>query len=266
MKQLPVKVDYEDKWISLKIGLADDRLILPDPIDREIPFKSINDVIESKNALTINLSGTTPEKHKIASIPKVLNIIRRKILMGCSAYRLMAYFMSPAIKGGVMVSDSKWEKGAVAILNTGIWFVGQNQQVCIPIAEVSGIEQTERDVQGKNTEVVKIDHVELGEVVTSFVLCPPTTLQVLFNYLKDATKSQEIDTGAIDPVSAQVAMLVYSGMDSHAIENMVSLSHEELESLYDKLIEMNIAEVAMTRREVKLTTKGVRFVSNATRI
>jgi len=234
MKQLPVKVEYEDKWISLKIGLTDDKLILPDPINREIPFKSINDVIESKNALTINLSGTTPEKHKIASIPKVLNIIRRKILMGCAAYRLMAYFMSPAIKGGVMVSDSKWEKGAVAILDTGIWFVGQNQQVCIPIAEVSGIEQTDRDVQGKNTEVVKIDHVELGEVVTSFVLCPATTLQVLFNYLKD--------------------------------ENMVSLSHKELESLYDKLIEMNIAEVVMTRREVKLTTKGIRFVSNATRI
>ena len=266
MKQLPVKIDNEGKWISLKIGLTDERLILPDPIKGEIPFKSINDVIESKNALTINISGTTPEKYKIASIPKVLNILKRKILMKCTAYRLIAYFMSPAIKGGVMVSNSKWEKGAVAVLNTGIWFVCQNKQVCIPIADVSGIEQTQRDVQGKNTEVVKIDHVESGEVITSFVLCPATTLQVLFNYLKDATKSQDMAAGALDPVSAQVAMLVYSGMDSHAIENMISLSHKELESLYDKLIEMNLAEVAMTRREVKLTTKGIRFVSNATKM
>jgi len=55
-------------------------------------------------------------------------------------------------------------------------------------------------------------------------------------------------------------------MQQKVSENMVSLSHKELESLYDKLIEMNIAEVVMTRREVKLTTKGIRFVSNATKI
>ncbi len=97
-----------------------------------------------------------------------------------------------------MVSDAKWEKGAVTVLKTGIWFVSQNHQICIPIADVSAIEQTKREVQGTDKEVVKIDHVESGDVSTSFVLCPATTLQVLYNYLTDATKDSSLD-GELDP-------------------------------------------------------------------
>jgi len=58
-------------------------------------------------------------------------------------------------------------------------------------------------------------------------------------------------------------MLVYSGMDTHAIENMINISNKQIEAIYDKLIEKGLVEVAMTRREVKLTTKGVRFVNES---
>ena len=44
---------------------------------------------------------------------------------------------------------------------------------------------------------------------------------------------------------------------------MVNISHKQLESVYDKLIEKQIVDVVLTRREVKLTTKGVRFVNES---
>ncbi len=259
MKTIPAKIEAQGKWISAKIEIDETTIYLPEPVDTQILLKSIDDVQQRKNIITISVAE---QNYRIATVPKALVILKRVILMGCSGYRLMAYFMSPAIRGGVMVSDAEWEKGAVTVLTSGIWFVSQKHQICIPIADVSGIEQTQREIQGTEKNVVKIDHVENGDVSTSFVLCPSTTLQVLYNYLTDATKGSSLD-GELDPLSSQVAMLVYSGMDSHSIEGMLEKSQREIDAIYDRMLGLGLVEVVQTRREVKLTTKGVRFVTEA---
>ena len=263
MPKIPVKIELEGKWVVSSIDLAEDRILMEEPVKKEIPYKSIVDVEERKNQLIVTLKGDPPASLKIASVEKVLQVLKRKIIISCSAYRLMAYFMSPAIRGGVLVTNAQWEKGAVAVLKSGIWFVSQNKQVCVPLSEVAAIELTQRDVQGKQTDVIKIDHLEEKEVITSFVLCPVSTLQVLYNFLKDTTKDMDMKGDELDPLSAQVAMLVYSGMDSHAIENMLSLSPKQLDAIFDKLLHLAIAEVDCVRREVQLTPKGVRFISDA---
>ncbi len=259
MTAIPVKIEVEGTWIAAKIELDETSIYLPEPINKKILIKSIDDVQQKKNVLTITVKDTD---YRIATVPKALVVLKRVILMGCSGYRLMAYFISPAIRGGVMVKTAAWEKGAINVLKTGIWFVSRDNQICIPIADVSAIEQTERDVQGTDKEVVKIDHVDSGEVSTSFVLCPPTTLQVLYNYLTDATKGSSMD-GELDPLSSQVAMLVYSGMDTHSIEGMLGKSQKEIDMVYNKMLSLGLVEVVLTRREVELTTKGVRYVTEA---
>lgn len=259
MKSIPVKFESDGKWIASKIGIDETTIHIPEPINAQIPIKTIDDVQQKKNVLIISVGDTA---YKLATVPKALIVLKRVILMGCSGYRLMAYFISPAIRGGVMVKDAQWEKGAINVLRTGIWFVSQNNQICVPIADVSSIEQTKKDVQGTDKEVVKIDHVETGEVSTSFVLCPPTTLQVLYNYLTDATKESSLE-GELDPLSGQVAMLVYSGMDTHSIEGMLEKSQKDIDGIYDKMLKLGLIEVVQTRREVKLTTKGVRFVTES---
>ncbi len=262
MKQIPVKIDRDGKWVTTKLGLGEDRIVIDAPLNSEIPLKSIIDLKEKKNTLDITLKGKETGILHIATVPKAIAVLKRVILMHCSGYRLMAYFMSPASRGGVLVQNAAWEKGAITVLQSYIWFVSQKKQICIPLDDVSDIEQTTREVNEKDTAVEKIDHVESGDVVTSFVLCPPTTLQVLHNFLKDATKETEMAGNELDGVSAQVAMLVYSGMDSHAIENMLQISNEELEKIYDTLLDLKIVEVVCVRRDVRLTTKGVRYVTD----
>ena len=151
------------------------------------------------------------------------------------------------------------------MVRTGIWFASGGKQVCIPLLDVADIELTKKEVQGRQTDVVKIDHVDEGEVVTSFVLCPISTLQILFNFLTDATKSMEMKGDELDEYDQQVAMLVYSGMDSSAIINMLSVNNKRLNTIYDKLINLGIAEVVEVRREVKLTTKGIKYIADATK-
>jgi taxis protein CheF len=265
MKEVPIKIEHNNEWIVVKLGVGDDRIVLPAPVNKEILFKSVIDLAEKKNILIITVRSETETVYRILSVEKVLQILKKLILASCTAYRLMAYFMSPAIRGGVLVKDAQWEKGSVTVVRSGIWFVSATKQICVPVNDVASIELTKRDVQGKPTDVIKIDHLESGEVVSSMVLCPLSTLQVLYNYLKDTTKGMDMKGTELDSIDQQVAMLVYSGMDSHAIENMLNIPHKNLDAIYDKILKLGIAEVVIIRREVQLTTKGVRYITDATK-
>ena len=265
MKEVPVKIEHNNQWIVIKLGVGEDRIVFPAPVSREVLFKTITDVAERKNVLIITVKTDTESLYKILSVEKVLQILKKLILASCNAYRLKAYFMSPAIRGGVMVKEAKWEEGSVVVVLSGIWFSSAAKQICVPVVDVAAIELTKRDVQGKPTEVIKIDHLDSGEVSSSFVLCPLSTLQVLYNFLKETTKSMDMKGTELDGVDQQVAMLVYSGMDSHAIENMLNLSPKQLDAIYEKILKLGLAEVVIVRREIQLTTKGVRYISDATK-
>lgn len=262
MKSVPIKIEYGGKWVATTMGIGEDRIRIDAPLNREVPYKSMVDLREKKNQVVITAGANGEDVYQIASVEKVLTVLKKFIIMQCSAYRLNAFFMSPAIRGGVLVQDARWNKGAIAVMKTGIWFVSQDTLVCIPLDEVADIELTSREIQEKNLDVVKIDHLIENEVVTSFVLCPLTTLQVLYNFLKEATRDFEVNE-EIDPLIGQVAMLVYSGMDSSAIENMLKLSHKDIDAIYEQLINKGLAEVLYVRKEVQLTAKGVRYISNA---
>jgi taxis protein CheF len=265
MKEVPAKIEHNNTWVVVKIGVSEDRMVLPDPVNKEILFKTVSDVAERKNVLIITVKTDVEVVYRILSVEKVLSILKKLILVSCNAYRLMAYFMSPAIKGGVMIKEAQWEKGSVVVVQSGIWFVSAAKQICVPVTEVAAIELTQREVQGKPTDVVRINHLESGEVVSSFVLCPLSTLQVLYNFLKETTKGMDMKGTELDGVDQQVAMLIYSGMDSHAIENMLNIPHKQLDAIYDKVLKLGLAEVVTIRREVQLTTKGVRYISDATK-
>jgi taxis protein CheF len=265
MKEVPAKIEYNNTWVVVKLGVGEDRIALPDPVNKEILFKNVSDLAEKKNVLIITVKTDTEAVYKILSVEKVLAVLKKLILGSCNAYRLMAYFMSPAIKGGVMIKDAQWEKGSVVVVHSGIWFVSATKQICVPTMEVAGIELTKREVQNKPTDVVRINHLESGEVVSSFVLCPLSTLQVLYNFLKETTKGMDMKGTELDGIDQQVAMLIYSGMDSHAIENMLNIPHKQLDAIYDKVLKLGLAEVVTIRREVQLTTKGVRYISDATK-
>ncbi|WP_421907829.1 hypothetical protein [Methanolacinia petrolearia] len=75
LKQVPVKIEYGGKWISTKIGVNEEKILFPEPISAEIKIKTIDDLEEKKNIITI--STKKGESYKIASIPKVLQNITK---------------------------------------------------------------------------------------------------------------------------------------------------------------------------------------------
>ena len=263
MAVVPVKIEQGGKWVVTRVDLQKETMAIAEPFNRTIPYKGIIDLAERKNMLLVTMKGDPPVTMRVASVDKVLLAMKKVIIMSCSAYRLTAYFMSPAVRGGVLITDASWEKGAIAVLKSAIWFVSQNKQVSVSLKEVTGMELTKREVNKKPTDVVKIDHLENSDVVTSFVLCPLSTLQILLNFLQDATKDLDMKGNELDPLAAQVGMLVYSGMDSLSIEKMLNISHKELDAIYDRLQGLQLIEVVLVRREVQLTPRGVRYITEA---
>ncbi len=79
MKTIPVKFEAEGKWISAKIGIDETTIHLPEPINTQIPIKSIDNVQQRKNLLTISVAE---KDYRIATVPKALAILKRVILMG----------------------------------------------------------------------------------------------------------------------------------------------------------------------------------------
>ena len=187
--------------------------------------------------------GTPDIVIRIASVEKVLVILKRLILANCNAYRLMAYFMSPAIRGGVLAKDAQWEKGSIVVVKTGIWFVSAAKQISIPFKMWRQSTLQKGMFRASRRMLSESIMLNSGEVVSSLVLCPLSTLQVLVNFLKDTTKGMDMKGNELDAVGQQVAMLVYSGMDSHAIENMLNIPHKQLDEIYDRIIKLEIAEV-----------------------
>ncbi|MCL2460825.1 MAG: hypothetical protein FWF19_05700 [Euryarchaeota archaeon] len=271
MAEVPVKFESDGSWITSKLEITDAHIALKAPYNFDVPYRSIIDLTQKGQILTVvaTLEKGEESVFRIASVEKILVPLRKKILMSCNAYRIMAHFMIPAIRGGVLVTNAKWEKGAVTVLKSGIWFVGQEKQICVLLEDVANLELTKRELQKKKLDVIKLDYLDKNassEVVSSFILCPLSTLQVLFNFIRDATKDKDMkgsELQQLDAQAAQVAMLIYSGMDTHSIEEMLTLSPKDLDDIYATLLKLEVAEVVMVRREVQLTSKGVRYISEA---
>ena len=106
-----------------------------------------------------------------------------------------------------------------------------------------------------------LTYLDRGEVVTSFVLCPETTLDMLEEYLKQLIEEHK-PKEKLSEVEEQILTLVYSGVDSTGIESILGISTEELNKYYDKLINLGLAKVVKIRKEIALTPRGVILVND----
>jgi helix-turn-helix protein len=104
--------------------------------------------------------------------------------------------------------------------------------------------------------------MEGKEVVTSFILCPETTLELLQEYLKRILEQQK-PKEKLSELEEQILTMVYTGLDSVNIESILGISTDELNRIYEKFVSLGIARVVKVRKEIELTPKGVAIVSES---
>ncbi|AIY89717.1 CheF family chemotaxis protein [Geoglobus acetivorans] len=254
----PVEL-YENGWIQKEAILYNDAIMVG---GLNILFKEIKDVeLTSYNGKTaIRLQTNNGEF--FLNFGSKQGQIFRFLTFNLKADRFAVYFISPAIRGGVIVSDARWEKGYLAITENAIWFLSPNKQIRIPWDNLGSVGKELKTVNKKQRAVLKVTHVEKNEVITSYVLCPETTLELLdqyINQLLDRQKPRE----KLSEIEEQILTMVYSGVDSAGIESILGIPTEELNRYYDRLIELGLAKVVKIRKEIELTPKGVNLVNDA---
>jgi hypothetical protein len=247
---------YDNGWKKVEVTITENSIIFG---RTQIQFREIQDLekleYEGRDAVRIK-----KDRDFYLNFGNRQQQIFRYLAFNLKSDRFAVYFLSPATRGGVVVSNSKWEKGYLSVTEEAIWFLSPSKQLRISLNNLGSVGKDVRTIGGKQRVVLVVTHVDKGEVITSFVLCPETTLEMLQQYLQkliDMHKPKE----KLSDVEEQIITMVYTGVDSVGIESILGISTEELNGIFDRLIDLGLAKVVKIRKEVELTPRGVALVN-----
>ncbi len=168
----------------------------------------------------------------------------------------------PAVKGGV-VQSTDWKKARVKIDEGVANFAVENGSfVQIEVDDVGTLESHERTVAGQERPVVEAEHTEEGTSVQTYLSGGPQNCAILKSVLD---RGAEKNASQIDLSSSEqeVLMAIYSGVSPFEVPEFLDLDTDDVEEMYERLIELDVLEEVRVRREVALKPRGRNIASEA---
>ena len=170
----------------------------------------------------------------------------------------------PAIVGGVVQEDASWSKARFRLNDDEIVLgLPDNETVTFPIGDVGTVETATEQVAGEQREVIKVEHTDDDDrsVETHFsgVTWHPRALATL---LRNTIENRQ-DEYELDDLDNQVLMALYSGVSPFEMADFVGTDVEEVEKIYQKLLETGAVDKVRERTEVSLNAKGRNLASEA---
>ncbi|GAA0274488.1 chemotaxis protein CheF1 [Halobacterium noricense] len=168
----------------------------------------------------------------------------------------------PAVRGGV-VQDESFERARIKVDEEQLSVALQSGSfVAVDLDDVGSAEAASLDVQGEKSPVLKVEHTVEDTSVQTYFSSDSHTCSILESLLtKEAQKSQ----GSVDlsETEKRVLMALYSGVSSFEIPDFLGMDVDEVESIFDRLIEVDVLEEVRKRREVTMKTRGRNIASEA---
>ncbi|AHG00435.1 hypothetical protein HALLA_18160 [Halostagnicola larsenii XH-48] len=168
----------------------------------------------------------------------------------------------PAVKGGV-IQDSSWKKARVKI-NEGVanFAVENGNFVQIEVDDVGTVENDERAVRGQERPVVEAEHTEEGTSVQTYLSGGAQNCAMLKSVLD---RGAEKNASQIDLSSQEqeVLMAIYSGVSPFEVPEFLDIDIDDVEEMYERMIELDVLEEVRVRREVALKPRGRNIASES---
>lgn len=161
----------------------------------------------------------------------------------------------PAVAGGV-VQDAGWEGGRVSASGSRIDLaIASGTFVEIPLDDVGRVGRSEATIDGARRRVVEVEHGDDGTSVETHVTGTLRTASLLESFLRRGVdqSAPDVDLGEAE---LQVLMALYSGVSPFEIPDFVDMDVDEVEAVYERLVEEEVLEPVRTRREVQLEARG----------
>jgi len=249
---------YNGKWVDGELILTEQTLCIG---NMKIQVNEIEDIgnveVEGVEAIRIKNNGETIIRPPEKLLPQVF----RFLAFNLKSDRFAVYYLDSATVGGVVSSGIEWEKGYFSVTDEGFWFISSKKQQKMLFDSLGTVVSDVRNVGGKERKVLVLSKVDNGQVATSLLMCPESTLDMLENYLNQHIQKHKPGIEFTD-TEKQIIALVYSGLDFVSIENMIEISTDELNEYYDKLVDSGLAKIVKIRKEVELTPRGVTMVGD----
>ena len=255
---------YKDrKWVTGTLVLTNMNLWLARGQNNiHISMRAISDIEHKKGILQIDhYDGDTVLVSMIAAPANVLDMVEMTIVRAPRPDWFKVYYISPASRGGVLLTEMRWTKGLLAIAGKSVWLVGRDSHTRIPFEKIISLEQKEIRLS-EDDSAVSINHYDDEEALSSLIACPVDTMDMVTGYLSTILAKCETETNLSD-TEDQIVMLLYTGgVDSTMMEGMLECGADELDGYFDHLIQSKLAKVVRVRRELELTTEGMKYVTD----
>jgi len=161
----------------------------------------------------------------------------------------------PAVEGGV-VQDTEWSKARIKVGDDAVRFaLAEGDLVVVDRDDIGEVEVEERTELGAERTVIEVEHTEDGISVETYVTGETDDVSVLRQVLEEGVERNRADLD-LGPVEEQVVMALHSGVSPFEIPEFVDAEVEEIEEIYDRLIELDVIEVVRERTEVEMTAQG----------
>jgi len=168
----------------------------------------------------------------------------------------------PAVEGGV-VQETGWEKAKFRYVDDTIKMALSDGALAIDIDNVGNIETTRKSVRDKERMVVAVEHTEDDISVETHLTGTERHAKALDSLFATAVEKNEADASELDDIEREVLMALYSGVSPFEISGFVGIDPEEVEEIYQKLLDIGAVDKVRTRTEVALNARGRNLASEA---
>lgn len=254
------------EWVPGRILLSNKRLVLAtNEGKRTIPLSSLTSVTASQmNQPLAQVDGYV----KLQSGGDVTLVAPKadefeEHLYSSLLDQIVVLAKHPALKGGV-VQDTGWEKARLKLDGDCINLaIATGTFVELDIDDVGTVEAKEKAIRGDERPMLEVEHTVEGTSVETHISGSPRHVSLLEGLVRQGEQRNVADDVELTDEEVQVLMALYSGISPFKIPDFVDMEIDQVEEVYDRLLEADILEPVRTRREVQLEARGRSIASEA---
>ena len=169
-----------------------------------------------------------------------------------------------AVAGGVVREEATWERARVKLDGDGLSAALESGAfVNLDLDDISGLETTERTIDGEKQPVLEVSHTdEEGTSIETHISGPPRRCRFVKSWLDKGVERSKTNVD-LDEREREVLMALYSGVSPFEIPAFLGMDVDDVEEIFERLIELDVVEEVRVRREVALNARGRNIASEA---
>jgi helix-turn-helix protein len=184
-------------------------------------------------------------------------LLMRSIIGTCEIF-----LQYPSFLGGIIKTDSKWAKGSLKINEKNFYIKTMKKEFLFYFDDVVDFGQNLylKDSSGKTILSLLVLQ---GEEEIGFNIYTDSNLIPFIELYLSTVGQNETDKMRLDEMTNQLLFLLYTGYKNEGeIMEIMGIPKEELDKLYDQLIDRKIVRLVEIKRVVELTNPTIKYVNS----